>query len=46
MPTELNKGKVVLQLCVEVSSSVLNKSDLLWLTVNKGEIITEVILQL
>lgn len=43
---ELNKGELILQLYVEVSSSVLNKSDLLWLAINKAEINTEAILGL
>lgn len=43
LPIKLNKGELVLQLCVEVLSSVLSKSDLLWLAINKGEINTEAI---
>lgn len=43
LPVGLNKGELVLQLCVELSSSVLNKYYLLWLGINKEEINTEAV---
>lgn len=41
---DLNEGELVLQPSAEMSASVLNKSDLLWLAFNKAEINIEAIL--
>lgn len=43
MSVDLNEGELVLQLCVETSAGVPNKSDLLWLAINKAEINIEAI---
>lgn len=39
LPIELNKRELVPQLCVEVSSSVLNTSGLLWLALIREKLI-------